>query len=82
MSCIVVCFCELDDDLPAFVSFCDEHRLGASRNGFCVSFVTELDLVSGATISEGGDVGKKSTGGDDIEIHPAIKRFQLRDTHR
>ena len=75
VSCIVVHFCELDDDLPTIVDFCGEHRFGTSRDRIRISFATEPDLTSRAVIGERCDVGKNLSTGEEIEIHLAVKRI-------
>jgi len=52
----VVCFSELDNNLPTVLGIGDEDRLGCFRVRVCVLFVAELDLASDVR-DEGGDVG-------------------------
>ena len=74
VSFLVVCFSELDNNLPTILGVGNEDYLGSFRVRVRVSFVVELNLASGVR-DEGGDVRGKSSFRGDREIYTGIRCF-------
>ena len=75
MSCLVVCFCELDDDLLTIPGVGNKNRLTAVRVQTRVYLVAELNILPSFFLGKAGDVREESCFGDGLEIQLAIKLF-------